>query len=144
MRIRKAHPTDLPYLLEHAKEFIKFYNNKNIKYNEAHLLHLGHTLIEKHVLVVAETEDGKIAGMLGAMYVPNPIDPSCISLTELFWWVGEEYRRTRAGWLLLSFLEAVGEKYEVPVVISVLPQTGDVTPLLERHGFVKVEESYVR
>lgn len=144
MKIRKALPQDIPYMLEHAKEFIKFYNNKNINYNQSHLIHLAQTLMDSHVLVVAETEEGEVAGMLGAMYVPNHIDPSCISLTELFWWVGEEHRRTRAGWLLLSFLEAVGEKYEVPVVISVLPQTGDVTPLLERHGFVKVEESYVK
>lgn len=143
MTIRKATISDIPKLLEYAKKFIEFYGDSLLSYNEEHLTKLGEFLINQHVLVVSLNTTEEVTGMLGAIVTPNVIDPSVITLAEMFWWVDEKYRNTRAGWELLSYLINEGRERNLPVVLSVLPQTGDITELLRKKGFTKKEESWI-
>lgn len=57
------------------------------------------------VVLVAES-DGVICGMAGAMLIKPWFSPQHKTGQELFWWVDEDHRKTRAGLSLMKALEA--------------------------------------
>lgn len=144
MMIRKAVVADMPLLLEQASLFIKELDTSAINPTAAYMEKLFHALVNNHILAVAETKDGKVAGMIGAIYTTTPLDDQCLLLSELFWWVFPEHRGTRAGWLLLKFLEEVAAHHKVPLVMSTLMTSPDVEKLLTRHGFVPAERTFIK
>lgn len=144
MNIRRATQADMPVLLMYAQQFIEFMDSRYVVYKEEHIRNILSLIIDKHVFAIAE-KDGMIVGGIGAMYVPSIYDPTTILLTETFWWVGEEWRNTRAGWLLLDFLITFADVHTLPLVMSSLDKSGEgVDRLLQKRGFNLSEKSWVK
>ena len=96
--VRRATESDVDWLLSQLKDFSCFYGTKRHLFPEddtnARNLLLG--LIQGHVVLIAEV-NGKPAGTIGGTLSGHPFNPAIRTLGEIFWWVSEEYRRTRAG-----------------------------------------------
>lgn len=74
-------------------------------------------------------------GALGAIVVPNLYNPDFKTLAELFWYVLPEYRKTRAGLLLLNAFDARAKEIADDATMSLLPSSDVASKSLERKGF---------
>jgi hypothetical protein len=144
MKIRKATEADIPVLLAEAHSFIKECANPFVKADPEHLIKLGRALMKEHVFVVAEADNGEVAGFIGACYNKSIVDMSCMTLQELFWWVLPAYRKTKAAWLLIKFISKVGDKYGIPVVLCTTANSPEMDKSLTRQGFNLLEKHYIR
>lgn len=128
----------IPQLLTIAPKFVDFY--KCINYNKESVENALYLLSEKGLGFLAIKND-KVVGLILGMWLPI-LWSGEIVLQELAWWVEEEERNTSVGILLLKTFEdqANGSK----VVMSILPQTPIKEHTMNRLGYVKTEESYVR
>jgi GNAT superfamily N-acetyltransferase len=143
MKIRRARIDDLNELMAHGREFIAYHPAK-LKWNPKHVRKLVTDLIFNHIVVVA-MDKGKVIGGIGGMLQENPFDPDEVHLVELFWWVGEEYRKGRVG---LDLFKAFEEVASVLKATSIIMTTTSLTPTLakvyERKGYENYEMSYMR
>ena len=143
MKIRRARIDDLNELMTHGREFIAYHPAK-LKWNPKHVRGVVTNLITNHVVLVA-TEDGKVVGGIGGMIQENTYDPDEVHLIELFWWVGEEYRKGRTG---LELFKAFEEVATVLKATSIVMTTTSLTPTLDklyqRMGYDNYENSYMR
>lgn len=67
-------------------------------------------LIDVGVLLVAETDDGKIVGDIGGSLVPFPCRHDMVFLVENWWHVDESARSLGAGRMLLDAFEAAAKE----------------------------------
>lgn len=144
MKLVKATEADFPEMYASGEAFIKACGNPHVKWNEEHMKKLGKHLIDNGVFVVVKTDDGKIAGFLGAAYIQSVLDPDCWMVQEMFWWVLPEYRRTRAAWLLMKFLQEVGKKYNMPVIMCTTADSPDMSRGLAKQQFKPLEQMFIR
>lgn len=141
--IRRARVDDLNELMTYGREFIAYHPAK-LKWNPRHIRALLQDMIANHVVLV-ESEGGVIRGAIGGQVHSNLFDPTEKHLTELFWWVGEKYRKGKVGMELFNAFEEVGSILKVS---SVVMTTTSLTPILgkiyERRGYENFESTYMR
>jgi RimJ/RimL family protein N-acetyltransferase len=142
MKIRKATREDLWWLLENGMEMLKIIDPNKVP-NAVYLNNFVIGLLENGILFVAE-KDGKITGMIGGVKHPNIYFPEDIDLTELFWWIPEKYRKTRASYMLMKSFTAYGKQEKVArIILSVLSETQLNADALEKRGYKFREAAYV-
>jgi len=134
---------DLNELMAYGKEFIK-YHPAGLKWNPKHIRGVLYDMVMNHVVLV-DIEGGKIRGSIGGQVTPNPFDPEEIHLAEMFWWVGEEYRKGLVGLRLMEAFEEVGR---ILKCTSVVMTTTTLTPTLDKYykrkGYEHYESTYMR
>jgi RimJ/RimL family protein N-acetyltransferase len=143
MKIREATILDISVMAEEGIKFLKFlYPDKQpdivglydkLKY-----------MISEHVVYVAEI-DGKFAGAIGGLILPNFWWSRELDLTELFWWVTPEHRGSTAGYRLLQrFIKHGKDDLRIERVImtreSISPICEDV---FTKRGFKLKEQNFV-
>jgi len=141
--IRKAILEDIPWILEELKKFSKFYETKNNLFpSESHAsVKLGE-LIEGHVAFIAEEEVLKMGFIIG-VHNQHFFNPALTVLTEIFWWVKEEYRGTRAGYMLLDNFINYGKVHADWVVMTLEEKSPVKDKILLKKGFHLHERSYL-
>lgn len=98
--------------------------------------------MDDQVFFVAEVS-GTPIGMITGGVSAHPY-PSVRTLVELFWWVDEEYRGSRAGLLLLDTFLAWGDSHADLVAIGTITGRTKVGPRgMARRGLTPHEVSYV-
>lgn len=95
--------------------------------------------ILEHCYVVLK--EGIPVGATAAAIAPNLYNPQLYTVTEIFWYVMPEYRKTRAGYLLIKKLIDLSEEYNCDLIMSLLP-TSNVD--LSKFGFKLEEYAYRR
>lgn len=88
---------------------------------------------ERHTLICRKMlEDGtgwivkdkdQCIGALGSILVPHLFNPEYKTLAELFWYVLPEYRKSRAGYLLLKHFEYIAKEIADDYTLSILPDS---------------------
>lgn len=128
----------IPQLLAIAPKFVAFYQHIecNIEAIESVLQH-----VEKHGVGFVAVKDKNIVGFIFGLKVPMLWTGETI-LQELAWWVEEEERTGSLGLHLLKTFEK--EAQGMKVVMSILPKTPVKETTMNRLGYIKTEESYVR
>lgn len=142
-RVRPALFIDIEWLMEQLRSFDKFaaYGRSLIE-DESHarLTMLG--IIDKHMVFIAENNH-KPVGFIAAYKTPHPFNPRIKVLSECFWWVAPEGRKTRAGALLLREFIAYGRRHCDWITMSL----EDVSPVkpgsLSKLGFKLKESSFL-
>lgn len=141
--VRPATAADMPWILEQLVAFDEFFGSSRSFFPseesaEAKLAFL----IEQHVVLVAERA-GELQGFIAGLLSGSFYNETVIQLTELFWWVAEAHRGSRAALVLLNAFTAVGTARAHQVIMS-LEDTSPVNPeTLLRRGYRPKETSFL-
>jgi hypothetical protein len=129
IEIRAAVPADIEWLVAELKSFSSVYRTKLPLFDddEKHGREVLSNMIQNHLFLVAE-HDSIGVGFIGGLVSPHFFNPKIRTLFELFWWVGEKYRGSRAGSMLLNSFVEWGKK-----------NVDWITCSLEQHSQVKDE-----
>jgi hypothetical protein len=149
MRVRRAIAADAPWLLDQLLAFDQFFGStRSLFPSEEHAESMLLGLINDQPFVIAEKDEPyyeapRPVGFICGAIMPHPYNPALIVLSEMFWWVAEEYRGSRAGLLLLNEFVAIGKR-SAHWVIMTLEQESTIDPdHLYRRGFRLKELSYL-
>jgi hypothetical protein len=144
LRIRGGRVDDVQWLLPQLKAFAQFFGTKKSLYlNDAHSTAVMLDLINRHVLFVAERDDGSPVGFIAGFLGVHPFNPEIKLLTESFWWVDPQFRGSRAAILLLEEFTNWG-KANVDWITFALEAKSPVTErCLTRRGFQLQERSFL-
>jgi hypothetical protein len=144
MVIRRATLDDIDWLLIELKKFSDFYNSKYppLGPNEQHNISVLSNLITNHVFFMAEV-DGVRAGFIAGFIHQNLFNPAINQLTELFWWVSEEFRNSKVGMALLQHYVEEGKKNSHWIIMTL----EDVSPVkhttIIKQGFRVKETNFI-
>jgi hypothetical protein len=145
IEIRKADLMDIEWLLSELKKFAEFIGIKkhNLFPEEDFARETLKGFIENQVVLIADSNLGK-AGFIAGIYAPHPFNPNLMMLTETFWWVKKEFRRSRCGIQLLDAFVEWGEEHAdlITMTLEHNSQVGD-RALINR-GFRLQERSYLK
>lgn len=107
--VRPALDSDLHFIVNELKAFAQFLGTKTSLFpDESYAYTATKNLIDNHVLLVAESESGLMGFIAGNLH-NHLFNPSIRVLDELFWWVKEAYRGSRAGLMLLNEFTRIGK-----------------------------------
>jgi hypothetical protein len=142
--IRRGLPKDVDWLLSQLRSFAQFFGSKRSLFlSEEHSRKVMLDLIENHVLFVAENESEESLGFIAGHVVSHPFNPEIRVLQETFWWVPEEYRGSRAGYLLLRHFVDWGKSTCDWLIMTLEHKSPVSSRVLERHGFKIQEHNYL-
>lgn len=116
IQVRPATQADIPWILGQLKEFDKFAAFKRPLLENWDYARQGIAdMIKGHLFLVADKEapgwGPAPLGFIAGYDTPHPFNPGLRVLTEVFWWVAVDARRTRAGASLLEAFLAYGRKH---------------------------------
>lgn len=160
--IRTAREHDMDWLIVQLRAFDKFAGYKRSLIEDEHYARKAlKQLIADHVVFIADADPALThatlaelgvcrcarnpirLGFIAGYKTPHPFNPRLRVLTENFWWVAPEHRKTRAGLLLLNEFEAYGRRCCDWIVMTLEHHS----PISDRHltkrGFVAREQSYL-
>jgi N-acetylglutamate synthase-like GNAT family acetyltransferase len=107
-------------------------------FNKKQLNALSVQIIKDGTAFVAFDNDVPIGGT-ASLWMGHPFNQEIQTLAELVWYVLPEYRKSRAGFLLMKSLEDKAKELKADLTFSVLPGTDINNSSLEKRGF-KLEE----
>jgi hypothetical protein len=81
-------------------------------------------------------------GAIGGILHNNLFNPKFKTLTEIFWYVLPEYRKGRAGYMLLKQFDERAKELADDVVISLLPSSEVNVNSLAKKGFILNEQAF--
>lgn len=145
MRVRRATPDDLPWLLAEARAFAASYDvrARGLYPGDAHATRVLLGLLQGQYLAIAEWAHGERLGFLAGVAAPHWLNPDITLAQEILWWVTPTARGTGAGRLLLDDFLAWGRTVGQQITVTVElhePQVGDV---LRRRGFLPRESAWL-
>jgi hypothetical protein len=142
--IRRAGPEDVGWILGELSRFSQFVGTHRPLFEDAkHAQGLVEQVIAKHLFLVAERNQDKL-GFIAGVVLPHPFNPSIRTLSEQWWWVCEEHRRSRAGLLLLDAFVEWGEANVDWISFSVEAKSPVRDETLTRRGFRLQEKTFLR
>ena len=97
--------------------------------------------MESGTAFVAKSGD-KCVGAIGGLVVPNLFNPELVSLNEVFWYVLPEFRKTRAGYLLLKAFDNKGKEVADFTNMCLLFDSPVSIESLEKRGYMLKEFSF--
>jgi hypothetical protein len=140
-KVRMAVMADVPYLAcIVGRDMCSLLGEAELYDEEQMTFVLKNMVAAGHVIVV---DDGEfVVGAMGAVFTPWLWNPSVTTLSETFWWVREDRRNGRIGYLLLKEFEQVGRAGGAKrLVMTTLPST---TTSLSKLGYVVRELALVK
>lgn len=145
MVIRPGCEDDIPWLMVQCHAFADWYPSAIRLFPDdwEHAIEVLGTLIDDHLLLIAELEPGTSAGFIAGMYSQHFMNPAITVLSEVFWWVEPQYRYSKAGLALLEAYTAQGKDSADWVTMSVEAHTAIKPGSLEKRGYRLNESSYL-
>lgn len=114
IKIRPADSRDIHWLCGQLKNFANFYGTHyNLFPDEDSAANTLSVIINDHYVRMAYEEkekSNKRVGFIAGIRTTHFLNPKIQLLSELFWWVDEKYRYSRAGLLLLNDFIEYGKK----------------------------------
>lgn len=141
--VRPAATADSPWILVQLRAFDQFFGSSRSLFPDDETANVAlAALIAGHPFFVAVDANGPVGFIVGVIG-PHMLNPTITVLSELFWWVAEEARGSRAGALLLHEFMAFG-KANADWIIMTLESDSPVHPnTLERRGFRLKERNFL-
>lgn len=145
MIIRKATVNDGLDIVEMTKRFLESSAyGRYFKFDEACVVNLIETVLGLGAIFVAEREDGRLVGMLGAVAIEHPLSGEKFA-EEICWWVDPEHRSGSVGPKLLALLEGWVQMRGLDMVkIGAPADNPSVGNFYARLGYVPVETVYAK
>jgi len=143
IEIRVAIESDLDWLCVELKKFDDFYGSrKRLFEDEAYVRGALLSMIDKHVLIVAEV-DRKPAGFIGGLVGTHFYNPNIKRLDQIFWWVMPTFRNSRVASTLLSEFIEFGKAQFDWVTLNLSVKCGIKESTLRRIGFELADNTYL-
>ncbi len=144
MNIRKAQEGDAEWLIPELSKFAQFACTRlSMLPQNVEVIHEGlRKFIETHLFLVAEN-DGEAAGFVAGLVFPHLFNPEILVLQEIFWWVREQYRGSRAALLLLNAFVEWGREHVDWIFFSMQHNTPATDRALVKRGFKMHEQTYL-
>ena len=153
--VRPAKISDIDWLLVQLKQFAEFDKAKISMWGGPHEQKISvlTNLITNHVLLICEKETepdelGQVGwipvGMICGTLHRHIFNSNIRCLTEYFWWVDPDYRKSRAGILLFKTFDEYGKELADWVTFSLLENSPDFSGYLEKNGFRLAERAYLK
>ena len=148
MKIRKAKESDFAELLRIGHDFFKLnpYNEYS-ELDEDSLTDTFRNLIDKHILLVMDNDEGKTVGCAAAFMAPVFWNKTDVQGIEIFWWVDPEYRKDGNGKKLRQALEKVAKARGVRFWNMVSMETSEpekMDKMYAKAGFKRLENIYMK
>lgn len=142
--VRSATLGDIDWILSQLKIFSKLYGTKRSLYgDEIHCREGLKRTIEGHVFLLAVREDDSPLGFIAGLISPHLYNPAIRMLCELFWWVAEDARTTRAGVMLIDAFIDFGKKNADWITFGITEETPINEVSITKRGFHAHERSYL-
>lgn len=109
-------------------------------YNLARIYELSQMTITQGTSWVVKEGNTPVGAIAGLMH-PALYNPALNVLTELFWYVLPEYRKGRAGYLLLKAIDEKAKESCDSLVLSLLPSSEVNYSSLGKMGLHPIEQS---
>src|SRR5690348_10146235 len=102
MKVRRANDNDFPWILTELRIFDNWSGFRRSLFPKASVAEqkLRELVDGGHPVLVAELPSGALCGFMIGIIHEHFFNPEIRCCSELFWWVPERYRGTRAGALL--------------------------------------------
>lgn len=143
INIRRATPADIPWLATQLESFDQFFAWERPIFDSAYVLECFlPKLVDEHVVLLAERGDERL-GFIAGLRSPHLFNPAIMTLMELFWWVPEEHRGTRAGLMLLNAFTEHGAATADWVSMSLEHNSPVREETLTRRGYRMKERAYL-
>lgn len=141
--IRAATIKDYDWVLEQSHKFMDFFGSKfNFVPNGDRALVFFKNLIENHLFLIAE-DDGVKTGFIAGLVSPNVFNDEITNLTEILWWVDEDYRLGRSGSMLLDAFVDWGRENCDAINFTLETKSPIKDKTLEKRGFVLKERAFL-
>lgn len=145
--IRPATEADIPAIVRMARAFYPSTHYMDwCDMDDETVSDLTHNLLTNHVMLVAESEEGELAGMVGLFVAPFLFNRNRLGGYEVVWWVSPEARGGRLAASLLGAIDAPckalgADRIQMVHMPNSPPQAA---ALYERLGYVHSETSYTK
>ncbi len=145
MNTRRATLEDIPWMIEQLMALNECYGSSHSLFpDEDAATGILQEIIGTQPVVIAELVDGTPVGFIAGAIHNHPYNPDLIVLSEMFWWVVEKYRGSKASLLLLNEFIAIGERSAHWTIMTVTSETKVDPAHLYSRGFRFKETSYLR
>jgi len=124
-----------------AVNMLRYELNRPELVNMRNIYHLANKGLRDKTAFVAY-KNGEMCGAIAGLLSPNLFNPDILTLVEIFWYVPEEYRKTRIGYLLLKAFEECGNRLAHETTLSILPHSEVRIESLAKIGFNFEELSF--
>lgn len=145
--MRRATHDDIAALIELGRPFIAAHPVlSGVGITDAQLQAVLTNVIDQGVIIVAESLDGSLVGMLAGMVAPMWCAPDTKCATELAWWMKPGHRHgMTAVRMVRDFEEWAEQQNATHTVMSSIPQMGQrAGEFIERLGYKHIETAYIR
>lgn len=145
--IRRATHADLPEILRMSRAFYATTEYAPlVPFDPATVEKLATIIIDSHLYLVAENEDGRVIGMVGMMYAPFSFNEAHKMCAEVVWYVDPAEQRNGVGALLLDAIEPEGKKDGASVFQMFILATSPAFAgeAYVRRGYVPAGNSYLK
>jgi hypothetical protein len=145
MKIRAATQDDIPWLLAQLRIFAKFYGTqKSLFGTQQSAAQVMASMIERHVVFIADKPNVGPVGFIAGYLIAHPYNPELTLLSETFWWVQEEHRRSRAGLMLLDKFTDYGAENADWITFALESHSPVNDKCLTKRGFKIQERSFLK
>jgi GNAT superfamily N-acetyltransferase len=148
MRIRDAEPDDIHDLVEMAIMFYEtthYHKTVDMSIEKAYELFNG-MMADEHVLLVIESADGRLMGMIGLFIVPFMFAPIKMQAHEVIWWVNPRIQSSGMGGQLLDAAERACKDKGANAVqmIALASSPPQAHALYKSRGYEHTETTFVK
>lgn len=145
--MRHATHDDIAALIELGRPFLSAHPMlQSIAITDEQLQGVLTNIIDRGIIIVAESVDGSLVGMLAGMICPMWCAPESKVATELAWWMkpGNRHGMTAVR-MVKDFEEWANQHGATHFVMSSIPSFGPrSSQLIERLGYQLVETSFAK
>lgn len=142
MEVRPATKQDIEWIVSELEAFSNFYGSDTPVFGGVpHVTALVETLISSHLMLVCD-DSGTNTGLIGGFLGPHLFNPKITVLTELFWWVPEQHRGSKAGRMLLDAFQDFGKKHATWTTMTLEADSPVPESTLTKRGFVLKERNF--
>lgn len=145
MIIRKALLSDTEWILEQLKIFSSTYETKFSLFPKSYesAQEIIFKLIEGQIVLIAETDNSERAGFIAGVLAPHYFNQDIMTLSELFWWVEEKHRGSRAGLMLYNEFVKIGKDLSDWIVICLKFGSPVKEEFFLKRDFKKLDQSFL-
>lgn len=141
---RTATPGDLDWITNELKLFSKFHNSKHSLFGtEEYSRWAFNNYIKNHLCLIAEKADKVPMGFIVGIYGTHPYNRELKVLSTAMWWVKEEFRNSRAGYILFKDFMSWGKRNADWVLCTLNKNTPIKETSLTKFGFNPHEKTYL-
>ena len=96
-------------------------------------------------VVLVEEKDDELVGLIVGSIARSPWNPFKLMIEELMFYVNEDYRNTRAGYMLLkTYTDRVSDMDLYASSLKLMYNSPDLTKVYEKLGYKLLEKTFVK